>query len=94
MKITVEEVAYVANLARLRLADDELRAMTVQLDRILSYVDKLNELDTEKIQPMTHAFAIDNAFREDEVRPSLPREDALRNGPQQNGEAFVVPKVI
>jgi len=94
MKITTKEVAYVANLARLSLSDEEVQAMTVQLDRILSYVDKLNELDTEKVRPMTHAFAVNNAFREDGVRPSLPREEALRNGPQQNGEAFVVPKVL
>ncbi len=94
MKITAEEVQYVANLARLDLAPGELEAMTGQLDRILSYVETLNELDTTGVAPTTHALAITNAFRDDAVRESLPRETALANGPAQNGEAFVVPRVI
>jgi aspartyl-tRNA(Asn)/glutamyl-tRNA(Gln) amidotransferase subunit C len=94
MKISLDEVQYVANLARLRLTDDEAREMAGQLDRILSYVDKLNELDTAAVAPTTHAIAIVNAFREDEPAASLPREEALANGPAQNGAAFVVPKVI
>jgi aspartyl-tRNA(Asn)/glutamyl-tRNA(Gln) amidotransferase subunit C len=94
MKISLDEVQYVARLARLQLADDEAREMAGQLDRILSYVDKLNELDTAAVAPTTHAIAIVNAFREDEPVASLPREVALANGPLQNGSAFVVPKVI
>jgi len=94
MKITLDEVQYVARLARLKLADDEALEMAGQLDRILSYVDKLNELDTAAVEPTTHAIAIVNAFREDEPAPSLDREEALANGPDQNGAAFVVPKVI
>lgn len=94
MKITKEEVIYVSKLARLELSEAEVDAMTGQLDRILSYVDTLNELDTAEVKPTTHAISIDNAFREDEVKPSLSQEDALKNGPDQNGEAFVVPKVI
>ena len=62
--------------------------------QILNYFDKLNELDTEGIAPTTHAISINNAFREDEIQASLSQEDALKNGPQQNGQAFVVPKVI
>ncbi len=94
MKITLEEVQYVARLARLQLSETEAEAMTGQLDRILSYIDKLNELDTSAIAPTTHAIAMVNAFREDELLASLPRAEALANGPQQNGEAFVVPKII
>ena len=94
MKISLEEVQYVARLARLELADDEAQEMAGQLDRILTYVDKLNELDTAAVAPTTHAIAIVNAFREDEPAASLPREEALANGPAQNGVAFVVPKVI
>jgi aspartyl-tRNA(Asn)/glutamyl-tRNA(Gln) amidotransferase subunit C len=94
MKITKEEVAYVANLAYLDLTSDEVESMTRQLDDILNYVDKLSELPTEDIQPTTHAISIHNAFRRDEVKPSLPREEALANAPLQNGEAFVVSKVI
>jgi len=94
MKITRAEVQYVARLARLELGEAEAETMTGQLDRILSYVDKLNELDTSAVVPTTHAIALVNAFREDELRESLPREAALANGPLQNGEAFVVPRVI
>jgi len=94
MKITLQEVQYVARLARLQLSATEVEAMTGQLDRILSYIDKLNELDTSAVMPTTHAIAMVNAFREDELKESLPRAAALANGPQQNGEAFVVPKII
>ncbi len=94
MKITPEEVAYVAQLARLNLSPEEVASMTEQLDRILNYVEKLNELDTSGIEPTTHAISIHNAFREDEVKPSLGQEKSLANGPLQNGEAFVVPRVI
>lgn len=94
MKISPEEVSYVAQLARLNLTPEEVDSMTEQLDRILNYVAKLNELDTAGIEPTTHAISIHNAFREDEVKKSLDQEKALANGPLQNGEAFVVPKVI
>ena len=94
MKITPEEILHVADLARLRLSPVEVEAMTRQLGDILSYVAKLNELDTEGITPTTHAISIVNAFREDEVKSSLDREKTLANGPQQNGESFVVPRVI
>jgi len=94
LKITPDEVSHVANLARLHLSREEVEAMARQLDDILTYVAKLNELDTEGIPPTTHAISIVNAFREDEVKPSLNREKTLANGPQQNGESFVVPRVI
>jgi len=94
MKITEEQIQYVAKLARLDLAPAELAPMTAQLDRILTYVETLNELDTKGIAPTTHALAITNAFRDDVVKPSLGQEKSLANGPLQNGEAFVVPRVI
>ncbi len=94
MKITRTEVEKVANLARLNLSEEELSTMTGQLDTILSYVAKLDELDTRDVPTTTHAFSINNAFREDEVHESLPREDALANAPRENGEAFVVPRII
>ena len=94
MKITPEEVSHVASLARLQLTPEEVDAMAKQLDEILTYVAKLNELDTDGIPPTTHAISIVNAFREDEVKPSLEREKTLANGPLQNGEFFVVPRVI
>jgi aspartyl-tRNA(Asn)/glutamyl-tRNA(Gln) amidotransferase subunit C len=94
MKITPEEVRYVAKLARLSLSEAEVTETTLQLDRILSYVEKLDELDTSSVLPSTHALAVSNAFREDELRQSLSQQEALANGPLQNGEAFVVPRVI
>ena len=94
MKITKNEVKHVANLARLSLSEDELETMTGQLDIILSYMDKLNELDTQQVKPTTHVFSVSNAFREDIVQESLSQADAVRNGPQQDGEFFQVPRVI
>lgn len=94
MKINADEVTYVAKLARLNLSDDEVEAMTIQLDRILSYVEKLNELDTDQVRPMTHAIEVQNAFREDKIKDSLGREASLQNAPQHNNEAFMVPKII
>lgn len=94
MKITREEVQHVAKLARLELSAAEVERMTGQLDAILSYVAKLDELDTTGVAVTTHTQNVVNAFREDEARPSLPRDRALANGPDQNDEAFVVPRVI
>lgn len=94
MKITEKEVEHVARLAKLELSPAEAAAMTGQLDRILAYVVKLDELDTAAVLPTFHALSIHNAFRADEVRASLDRETALANGPSQNGEAFVVPRII
>lgn len=94
MKITPAEVQYVADLARLDLTPEEAERMAGQVGKILSYMDTLNELDTAGVEPTTHAIAISNAFRQDEVRQSLDRQQALANGPRQNGEAFVVPRVI
>ncbi|MCD6390166.1 MAG: Asp-tRNA(Asn)/Glu-tRNA(Gln) amidotransferase subunit GatC [Desulfobulbaceae bacterium] len=94
MQISQEEILQVAKLARLEVRGDELKNMTEQLDRILSYIAKLNELNTDGVTPTTHAISIHNAFREDTTQDSLPRQEALVNAPEQNGEFFVVPKVI
>jgi len=94
MKITRQEVQHVAGLARLELSEAEVDRMTGQLDAILTYVAKLDELDTTGVAVTTHTQGVVNAFREDEVRPSLARQEALANAPDQNGESFVVPRVI
>ncbi|MDD5758565.1 MAG: Asp-tRNA(Asn)/Glu-tRNA(Gln) amidotransferase subunit GatC [Desulfobulbaceae bacterium] len=94
MQITPEEITKVAHLARLDLNPAEVAHMTDQVGAILTYIDKLNELDTTGVTPTTHALAINNAFRDDVVIPSLPQSEAIKNGPKQNGEAFIVPKVI
>lgn len=94
MNITVKEVEHVAKLANLNLSEEELATFPGQLDRILGYAAKLDELDTEGVVPTTHAFSNKNAFREDETKASLERQEALANGPNENGEAFVVPRII
>ena len=94
MKITQEEVQRVASLARLDLAATEVERMTGQLNAILTYAAKLDELDTTGVAVTTHTQQVVNAFRDDEVHASLPRDRALANAPEQNGEAFVVPRVI
>ena len=94
MKISKKQVENVALLARLTLSEDDLDIMTIQLDNILSYVEKLNELDTSTIQPTTHVFSVCNAFREDKIQKSLSQNEALMNAPEQYGNMFQVPKIL
>jgi len=94
MALTREEVLHVADLARLSLEPDEVELFTRQLNDILAYVEKLQELDTSGVTPMAHAVPVFNAFREDEVKPGLPREEALDNAPAREEGSFVVPRVI
>ena len=76
------------------VAPEELEALTEQMDAILGYVDKLNELDTTGIEPMAHAVPMSNAFREDEMKPAIGIERALQNAPATGGGCFTVPKII
>lgn len=94
MKISREQVAYVAHLARLEFSEEETERFTSQLNDILRYMDKLGEVDTTGVEPMTHAIAQKNAFREDVVGESLPPELSLANAPGARGGSFQVPKVI
>ncbi len=94
MKINREDVEHVARLARLALQPAELDALTGQMDAILDYVEKLNELDTEGITPTAHAVPMENAFREDLVKPSIGIARAQQNAPDKDGSCFKVPKVI
>ncbi|NPB09614.1 MAG: Asp-tRNA(Asn)/Glu-tRNA(Gln) amidotransferase subunit GatC [Thermodesulfobacteria bacterium] len=94
MSITKEEVLHVAHLARLEFSEEEVTRFTEQLADILSYVAKLNELDTSHVEPTYHALKLTNVFREDEVKESLPPEKALQNAPEREDNFFVVPKVI
>mgnify|MGYP000437702937 CR=1 FL=1 len=94
MKISREEVEHVARLARLALPEDEIDRLTGEMDAILGYVEKLNELDTEGIVPTAHAVPVENALRDDEVKPSIGIEKALANAPQSAHGCFRVPRVI
>lgn len=94
MKISAKEVEYVAHLARLQISEGEKDKFTSQLNDILLYIDKLNELDTKGVEPMSHAIGLTNAFREDKIVESIGTEKTLANAPDARGEFFRVPKVI
>jgi aspartyl-tRNA(Asn)/glutamyl-tRNA(Gln) amidotransferase subunit C len=94
MRITQTEVAHVATLARLQLNQEEIATFTGQMDAILSYVDKLSALNTDGIIPTSHAVPMENAFRTDEIRPSIGTDKALANAPERVAGFFKVPKVI
>jgi aspartyl-tRNA(Asn)/glutamyl-tRNA(Gln) amidotransferase subunit C len=88
------DVAYVAELARIKLTQDEIKTFESQLGQVLKHVAKLNELDVSKVEPMAHSFAIYNVFRADELRESLEREAALSNAPHEAQGLFIVTKVV
>ena len=94
MEITDKLVAYVAELAHLKLDDAQKRQAADDLARMIGYVDKLSELDTEGVEPMSHAFPVTNVFREDEVRESMAREQVLANAPAVKDGCFLVPKTV
>ncbi|MEW6408940.1 MAG: Asp-tRNA(Asn)/Glu-tRNA(Gln) amidotransferase subunit GatC [Nitrospirota bacterium] len=94
MKITREEVNHVARLARLELAENEIEVFTVQLNNILTYMEKLNELDTRGVEPTSHVLPIRNVFKDDKIEASLQREKSLSNAPDRTEEFYRVPKII
>ena len=94
MKITKEEVLYVAHLARLDLEGNAIEKFAGQIDEILGYIEKLNQVDTQEIKPTSHAISLTNAFREDEESKHLDRDRALDNAPEKEDGSFVVPKVV
>jgi aspartyl-tRNA(Asn)/glutamyl-tRNA(Gln) amidotransferase subunit C len=94
MKLTREDVQRVATLARLRLTSEEEASLTAQLDGILLYMDKLNELDTSQVEPFTHAVDLVNALREDLVTNQPNAEALLANAPEKDETFFKVPKII
>ncbi|CEH28113.1 Aspartyl/glutamyl-tRNA(Asn/Gln) amidotransferases ubunit C (Asp/Glu-ADT subunit C) [Aneurinibacillus migulanus] len=92
--ISRNEVEYVAKLARLNLTEEEAVKYTEQLNSILEFAGKLNELDTANVPPTSHVLDVYNVMRDDEVRPSVEREDALRNAPDEEDGQFKVPAVM
>ncbi len=93
-RITEQDVEYVAKLSRLGLSADEKKMFVPQLDQILGYVDKLNELDTTQVEPMTHAMDRQNVYRNDEPAASIDRETVLDLAPQKDAQYYLVPKII
>ena len=94
MKITPEEVEHVARLARLKISSEEKGNLTEQMNRILLYMEKLNELDTSGVEPTSHVVDLQNAFRVDAIKESLARDQILDNAPEANEEEFIVPRII
>ena len=94
MAITRDEVEKVSLLARLLLTEPELEKVTGQLGAVLEYIALLGEVDTERVEPMAHPLDPVDAFREDELRPSLPRGQALANAPDHDEQCYRVPAVL
>ena len=94
MKITLQQARHIADLARLEFTEKELEAFTRQLDSILAHFDKLNEVDTEGVIPTSHAIAVRNVFREDQVIASISKESCLENASAKESDCFRVPKII
>ena len=94
MVLTIEDVRKVAELARLELTEEEIEAYRGRLSDVLAYVEQLNELDLQDVQPTTHAVAQINVWREDEARPSLPLESVLFNAPAHADEQFHTQSVL
>ena len=94
MKITRKDVENVALLSRLELPEGEMETYAGQLNAILEYADVLTQLDTDNIQPTAHVLPLKNVLRADEAKPSLARELALSNAPEEEDGYFKVPKVV
>jgi aspartyl-tRNA(Asn)/glutamyl-tRNA(Gln) amidotransferase subunit C len=94
LSITIKDVEHVANLARLELSEEEKNKFTEQLNAILKYVEQLNQLDTEHVEPTSHVMPLYNVMREDEARPSWPLEQVLLNAPDEEDGQFRVPAVL
>ncbi len=93
-RISKEEVKHVANLARLAITDDETEKLQKQLDSIITFAEQLNELDTENIEPTTHVLHMKNVLREDKASKGLPREEVLKNAPDQQDGQIRVPGIM
>ncbi len=94
MALSVDDVRYIAALARLRFSEEEEHHLAEQMSEILDYMDKLNELDTTDVSPMSHVLDLYNVFREDAARQRITPEEALHNAPDADSDYFRVPKVI
>ncbi|MCL6604565.1 MAG: Asp-tRNA(Asn)/Glu-tRNA(Gln) amidotransferase subunit GatC [Paenibacillus sp.] len=94
MSITVKDVQHVAKLARLQLSPEEEATFTEQMNAILQYAEKLNELNTDNVKPTTHVLQVSNVMREDVVRESLSQDEALLNAPDHEDGHFKVPAVL
>lgn len=93
-KIESIDIAYVANLARMDLSEEEAQRFQAPLEQILAHARKLGELNVDGVEPTAHAVAVTNVFRKDEVHPSLPHAEVMANAPQARQGLFIVPKIL
>ena len=93
-KIDESQVRRVALLSRLELSDEEVAQFSGQLSDIVEYIEKLNELDTDNVEPLAHCLPVYNVLREDTPRPSLTNDEAMANAPEREDEYFKVPKIL
>lgn len=94
MQITPDLIKYLEKLARITLTDDEEKKVGNELQDILTYIDMLNELDTDGVEAMSHCFPVTNVMREDEVQPSMSADEVVANAPESQDGCFVVPKTV
>jgi aspartyl-tRNA(Asn)/glutamyl-tRNA(Gln) amidotransferase subunit C len=94
MSLSIEQTRWVAQLARLHLSEPELEKLTQQLSAIVDYVNQLQQVNTDGVEPLAHALPVHNVFREDEAMPSLTVQEALANAPDRRGDFYGVPPVF
>ena len=94
MQITPDLIKYLEKLARITLTEDEEKKVGNKLQDILTYIDMLNELDTDGVEAMSHCFPVTNVMREDEVQPSMSADEIVANAPESQDGCFVVPKTV
>jgi aspartyl-tRNA(Asn)/glutamyl-tRNA(Gln) amidotransferase subunit C len=94
MSLTVDQVKWVAHLSRLELSESDLTRQAEQLSAIIDYVNLLQQVNTDGVEPMAHPLPMQNVFRDDLLAPSLPVETALANAPERHGDLYSVPAVL
>jgi aspartyl-tRNA(Asn)/glutamyl-tRNA(Gln) amidotransferase subunit C len=94
MKIKREQVIHIARLCRLKLTEEEIEKFSQEFSEILSYMEKLNHLSTEKVKPLSHILPLENVLRKDEVKNSLPLNQVLANAPAHQDAFFQVPQIV
>jgi aspartyl-tRNA(Asn)/glutamyl-tRNA(Gln) amidotransferase subunit C len=93
-RISEEQVKHVAHLARLAITEKEAQMLTDQLDKIITYAEQLNELNTDNVEPTAHVLEIKNVMREDRANKGLPREEVLKNAPEHQDGQIKVPGIM
>ncbi len=88
------DLKHIARLSRLHLTEEELKFFETQVSQILSFVDKLKEVNVDGVEPTSHPLSLSNVFRADEIKPSMPIDEFLRHSPKAKGRFFEVPKII